>query len=79
MQCLLSRYSLFLQQVLLLLPVRLDGVLRQELHELQRLFDFHQNLIDFTTFDLWGSEKRRLIMAKDGSQKQNSECQSEAN
>lgn len=52
-----SRYSLFLQQVLLLLPVRLDGVLRQELHELQRLFDFHQNLINFTTFDLRGSEK----------------------
>lgn len=73
----LSRYSLFLQQVLLLLPVRLDGVLRQELHELQRLFDFHQNLINFTTFDLWGSEKGRLITANDDSHKQNSECQSE--
>lgn len=87
MQCLfllrnrikLSRYSLFLQQVLLLLPVRLDGVLRQELHELQRLFDFHQNLINFTTFDLWASEKRKLITANDGTQKQNYECQSETN
>lgn len=75
----LSRYSLFLQQVLLLLPVRLDGVLRQELHELQRLFDFHQNLINFTTLDLWGSEKGRLITANDDSQKQNSECRINSN
>lgn len=52
-------HSLFLQQVLLLLPVRLDGVLRQELHELQGLLDFHQDLVDLATFDLRASEKQR--------------------
>lgn len=47
-----SWHSLFLEEVLLLLSVRLYCVLWQELHELQRFFDFHQHLIDFTTFDL---------------------------
>lgn len=47
-----NRYSLFLQEILLLLPVRLYSVLRQKLHELKRLFDFYQNLINFTAFDL---------------------------
>lgn len=48
----LNKYSLFLKEILLLLPVRLYSVLRQKLHELQRLFDFYQNLINFTAFDL---------------------------
>lgn len=48
----LNRYSLFLKEILLLLPVRLYSVLRQKLHEFQRLFDFYQNLINFTAFDL---------------------------
>lgn len=48
----LNRYSLFLKEILLLLPVRLYSVLWQKLHEFQRLFDFYQNLINFTAFDL---------------------------
>lgn len=54
----LNRYSLFLKEILLLLPVRLYSVLRQKLHELQRLFDFYQNLINFTAFDLWEEKKK---------------------
>lgn len=62
----LNRYSLFLQEILLLLPVRLYSVLRQKLHELKRLFDFYQNLINFTAFDLWEREreKRKLVVIK---------------
>lgn len=52
-------YSLFLQEVLLLLSVWLYCVLRQELHEFQRLFDFYQNLIDFASFNLRGTDKTR--------------------
>lgn len=48
----LNKYSLFLKEILLLLPVRLYSVLWQKLHEFQRLFDFYQNLINFTAFDL---------------------------
>lgn len=50
-------YSLFLKEILLLLSVRLDSVLWQKLHQFQRLFDFYQNLVYFTTFDLWEGEK----------------------
>lgn len=52
-------YSLFLQEALLLLPVGLNSMLRQKLHEFQRLFDFHQNLIDFTAFNLCGGKRQR--------------------
>lgn len=54
----LNRYSLFLKEILLLLPVRLYSVLRQKLHEFQRLFDFYQNLINFTAFDLYKKKKK---------------------
>ena len=52
-------YSLFLQEVLLLLAVRLDGVLGQELHELQRLLDLHQDLVDLSALDLRERERER--------------------
>lgn len=76
-------YSLFLKQVLLLLPVRLDGVLRQELHELQRLFDLHQDLINLPSFDLGEEETaapgsaalKRLASVKKPPKKTSSEGQ----
>lgn len=47
-------YLLFLQEVLLLLPVRLDRMLWQKLHQLQGLFNLHQNVVDFASFYLQG-------------------------
>ncbi len=57
----LNRYSLFLKEILLLLPVRLYSVLRQKLHEFQRLFDFYQNLINFTAFDLLKKRRQTAV------------------
>lgn len=57
------RYSLFLQKALLLLPVRLYGVLREILHKFQRLFDFHQNLIDFTAFNLLDRDRETRLVS----------------
>ena len=60
-------YSLFLQEVLLLLAVRLDGVLGQELHELQRLLDLHQDLVDLSALDLRERERERGTVQSDRS------------
>lgn len=56
-----NRYSLLLKEILLLLPVRLYSVLRQKLHEFQRLFDFYQNLINFTAFDLLETKRKKKM------------------
>lgn len=38
-------------------------MLRQELHEFQRLFDFHQDLVNFSAFDLEEEEEERRTLA----------------
>lgn len=43
--------------LLLLLPVRLDRVLREILHELERLLDLEQHFISLTASHLRGSRK----------------------
>lgn len=55
--------------LLLLLPVRLDRVLREVLHELERLLDLEQHFISLTASHLRGSrktEKMRSCRGADG-------------
>lgn len=58
-----ATHSLFLKQVLvlllLLLPVRLDRVLRQVLHEFQGLLDLQQHLIGLAAPHLREEHKER--------------------
>lgn len=39
-------------------------MLGQKLHELQRLFNFYQNLINFTAFDLEEREKTEVSISR---------------